>query len=331
MLTRRSVFQLGIQGIMASAIAASIAIIPPAHAQASANSQPTTPKKVIASFSILGDVVKNIAGNRVQITTLVGANGDAHVYAPTPQDAKNLAEADMLVINGLGFEGWIDRLVAASKSKAVRVVASKDIKPLSLEKDAHGHGHGHGHGNHQTAKDPHAKDPHAWQNVSLMKQYAVTIRDALITLDPEGKALFEANTQSYLAQLDALDAQIKSLVADIPVERRRILTSHDAFAYFGKAYGLEIIGIQGMSTETEVSAGDIAKIIKQIKKNKTPAIFVENISDVRLTQRISTETGAKIGGKLYSDALSDQTGSAPTYIQMMQHNIKTLSDALKPS
>lgn len=333
MITRNCIFKFII------CLSLSLVALSPAHAQTNAPTPSAAPKKVVASFAILGDLIKNIAGNRVQITTLVGANSDTHVYSPTPLDAKNLSEADMLVINGLGFEAWIERLVTASKTKAVRVVASRDITPLTLEKDdghghgqEHGHHHGHNHGaKNAQAKDPHAKDPHAWQNVSLVKQYVLTIRDALIALDPDGKTLFETNTQNYIAQLDALDAQIKSVVASIPQERRRILTSHDAFGYFGKAYGLEMIGVQGVSTESEVSAGDVAKIIRQIKKNKTPAIFVENISDARLMQRISSETGAKIGGKLYSDSLSDQTGSAPTYIQMMQHNIKTLSDALKPS
>jgi zinc/manganese transport system substrate-binding protein len=292
-----------------------------AFAQSGA-STPQAPKKVVASFSILGDLVKNIARDRVQLTMLVGANGDAHVYSPTPNDAKTLSEADMVVINGLGFEGWINRLMSASKSKAVRIVASEGIKPLKAKDDDHGHAHGHSHG---------ASDPHAWQNVMHVKTYVKNIRDALIKLDPEGRAVYESNAASYSAQLDQLDAEIKAQVNALPAYRRRILTSHDAFAYFGTAYGLEMMSVQGVSTDAEASAKDVASMINQIKKNRIPAIFVENISDPRLMDRIAKETGAKVGGKLYSDALSDASGSASTYILMMRHNIKTLSEALKAS
>jgi zinc/manganese transport system substrate-binding protein len=269
--------------------------------------------KVIATFSILADLAKNVGGGRVEVEALVGPNGDAHVYAPAPADAKKVADAKVVVSNGLGFEGWIARLVKASGTKAPIVVASKSITPRKGGSD-----HGHDHGS----------DPHAWQSVANAKTYVANIRDALAAADPGGKANYEANASVYLAKLDALDKEIKDTVAKIPPERRRIITTHDAFGYFKDAYGIDFIAPQGVSTESEASAKDVAKIINQIKKQKIPAIFVENVSDPRLLKRIAEETGAKIGGTLYSDALTDDKGPAPSYIGMMRHNVGTLAAAL---
>ncbi len=271
--------------------------------------------KVTATFSILGDVVKNIGGERVEVTMLVGPNADAHVYSPSPADAKKLADAKLVIVNGLGFEGWIERLVKASGSKAPVVVASKGVKPRPT---AGGHGHGHSHGS----------DPHAWQSVGNVKTYAANIRDGLIAADPPGKSIYEANATAYLAKLDALDKEVRETVAKIPADRRRIITTHDAFGYFKDAYGLDFIAPQGVSTESEASAKDVARIITQIKRQKIPAVFMENISDPRLLKRIADETGAKVGGTLYSDALTEEKGPAPTYIDLIRHNIRTLSAAL---
>ena len=273
--------------------------------------------KVTATFSILGDVVKNIGGERVEVTMLVGPNADAHVYSPSPADAKKLADAKLVVVNGLGFEGWIERLVKASGSKAPIVTASKGVKPRRM---AGGHGHGHGHS--------HDNDPHAWQSVGNVKVYAANIRDGLIAADPAGKSAYEANATAYLARLDALDKEVRETVEKIPADRRRIITTHDAFGYFKDAYGLDFIAPQGVSTESEPSAKDVASIIAQIKRRKIPAVFLENISDPRLLKRIADETGAKIGGTLYSDALTVEKGPAPTYIDLIRHNIRTLSTAL---
>ena len=273
--------------------------------------------KVTATFSVIGDVVKNIGGERVGVTMLVGPNADAHVYSPPPADAKKLSEARLIVVNGLGFEGWIERLVKASGSKAPIVVASKGVKPRRM---AGGHGHGHGHS--------HDNDPHAWQSVGNVKLYATNIRDGLIAVDPAGKGAYDANAAAYVAKLDALDKEVREIVAKIPADRRRIITTHDAFGYFKDAYGLDFIAPQGVSTESEPSAKDVASIIAQIKRRKIPAVFLENISDPRLLKQISGETGAKIGGTLYSDALTDEKGPAPTYIDLIRHNIRTLSTAL---
>lgn len=278
---------------------------------------------VVASFSILGDFAKEVGGDRVTVTTLVGPNGDAHVFQPAPADAKKLAAAKVVFVNGLGFEGWIDRLVKASGTKAELVVATTGVAPRQMGEeeghDAHDAKHAHDHGE---------TDPHAWQSIANAKLYVANVRDGLIAADPEGKATYEANAAAYLAKLDALDARVKEAVAAIPEANRRIITSHDAFGYFGAAYGIEFIAPQGVSTEAEASAKDVAKIVRQIKAEKIPAVFVENISDPRLVDRIAKETGAKIGGTLYSDALSDDKGPASTYIDMIQNNIRELSSAL---
>lgn len=275
---------------------------------------------VIASFSILGDIVKNVGGDRVDVTMLVGPNADAHVYSPSPADAKKLADARLVVMNGLGFEGWIERLIKASASKAPVVVATRGVKPRAA---AGGHGHGHGHG--------HGSDPHAWQSVANVKTYVTNVRDGLIAADPAGKAAYEANAADYQAKLDALDKEVREAIARIPADRRRIITTHDAFGYFKQAYGVDFVAPQGVSTESEPSAKDVARIIAQIKKQKIPAVFMENVSDPRLLKRIADETGAKIGGTLYSDALTDEKGPAPSYIEMIRHNVRQISSALATS
>jgi zinc/manganese transport system substrate-binding protein len=267
--------------------------------------------KVVATFSILADFVKNVGGDRVAVTALVGPNGDAHVYQPTPSDAKTVADAKLVFTNGLGFEGWMNRLVKASGTKAPMIVATKGVKPRKMEEDGHAE-----------------TDPHAWQSVANAKVYVANIRDGLVAADPAGKAAYEANANAYLAKLDALDGEVKAAIEKIAPDRRRIITTHDAFGYFAAAYGVAFIAPQGVSTEAEVSAKDVAKIIAQIRKQKLPAVFLENVTDDRLLKRIGAESGARVGGTLYSDALTDETGAAPTYLDMMRHNIKQLAEAL---
>jgi len=273
---------------------------------------------VVASFSILGDIVSNVGGDRVVVKNLVGPNGDAHVYSPSPADAKTLADAKLIVTNGLGFEGWIGRLIKSSNTKAPNVVASKGIKPRKLA-GSHGHSHGHDHG---------AGDPHAWQSVPNVKIYVANIRDALVAADPAGKATYEANAAAYLEKLDALDREVKESISKIPPDRRKVITTHDAFGHFAAAYGVEFVAPQGVSTDSEASARDVARIIQQIKKQKIPAVLLENISDQRLLKRIADETGAKVGGTLYSDALSGADGPAATYIEMMRNNIGAIKGAI---
>ena len=274
--------------------------------------------KVIASFSILGDLVKNVGGDRVEVATLVGPNGNAHVYAPSPGDAKKVADAKLVFVNGLGFEGWLERLVKASGTKAPIVVATKGIKPLERAGE-HGHDHDHDHGR---------ADPHAWQSVANAKIYVANIRDALIAADPAGKDVYLANAAAYLAKLDALERDVREVIAKIPADRRRVITSHSAFGYFQDAYGVSFTAPQGVSTEAEASAKDVAAIIAQIKKQKAAAVFLENVTDPRLVEQIARETGAKVGGTLYSDALTDDKGDATTYIDLIRHNLRQLASAL---
>lgn len=292
--------------------------------------------KVVATFSILGDLVTNVGGGRIALTTLVGPDGDAHVYAPSPADAKALSEAKVVFTNGLKFEGWIDRLVKASGTKARVVEAAKAVTPLESEDDheeaghdGHGHEHGHDHSGHAHGSHDHGGiDPHAWQSVANTKLYVAAIRDGLIAADPQGRAVYEANATAYLARLDTLDAEVRAAVARIPEADRKVITSHDAFGYFARAYDLIFIAPQGRSTEAEASAKDVATLVRQIKAEKVKAVFVENITDKRLVEQIARETGAVVGGTLYSDALSSADGPAGTYIDMVRHNIKALSAAL---
>jgi zinc/manganese transport system substrate-binding protein len=262
---------------------------------------------VVASFSIVADFVKNVGGDRVDVTTLVGPNSDAHVYSPTPADAKKIADAKLIIVNGLGFEGWLPRLVQSSGGKAKVVTATDGIAPLRLGNDA---------------------DPHAWQSVGNAKIYVANIRSALSAADPASTERYRSYADAYLAKLDTLDREVRNAIAKLPPARRKVISTHNAFGYFAATYGIEFIAPLGVSTESEPSARDIAKIITQVKQAKIPAVFLENVTDPRLMQRISAETGAKVGGTLYSDGLTGEKGDAPTYIDMVRHNIKALTRAL---
>lgn len=262
---------------------------------------------VVASFSILGDFVRNVGGDRVNVTTLVGADSDVHVYTPGPADAKRVADAKLVIVNGLGLEGWLPRLVQSSGSKAQIVTASAGIAPLKLGS---------------------AADPHAWQSVRNVKIYVADITKALAAADPDDAEFFRAQAGVYQEKLEALDREVREAVATIPAERRKVISTHNAFGYFAAEYGIQFVAPVGVSTETEPSARDIAAIIGQIKAQKVPAVFLENISDDRLIRQIAAETGAKLGGTLISDGLTGEKGPAPTYIDMVRHNIKALTNAL---
>lgn len=304
---------------IALVLAPALAFAQTAHAQQDAGAK----TRVVATFSILGDLAAQVAGERAQVSVLVGPGADAHVYSPTPADAKTLAGANLVIVNGLGFEGWIDRLAKSAQSKARVIVASKGVKALRPREKGHAHGHGHGHGHAHGAVDPHA-----WQSVANVKIYVANIRDGLIAADPQGRAAYEANAAAYLGKLDALEAEVKTAVAAIPPARRKIVTTHEAFAYFEAAYGVRFIAPQGVSTESGASAQDVARIIRLVRQEKAPAVFAETISDPRLSARIAQETGAKLGGALYSDQLSPPGGPAGTYIDMVRHNIRELTRAL---
>ena len=287
--------------------------IPPASAQ-----QEATKLKVVATFSILGDFARNVGGDLVDVIILVGPNGDIHVFAPTAADAEAFRNARLVIVNGLGLEGWLPRLVKSSGSNATTVVATRGIAPRKtaageiLSRD----------------RGAGALDPHAWQSVVNAEIYVANIRDGLVATDPANAATYRANASAYLARLEALDRDVRETVARIPARRRRVISTHDAFGYFAAAYDITFVAPQGVSTETEPSAGDIATIITQIKKEKIPAVFLENVSDPRLMRQIASETGAAIGGTLYSDSLTKENGEAPSYIEMVRHNIRTIASAL---
>jgi zinc/manganese transport system substrate-binding protein len=267
---------------------------------------------VVATFSILGDFVKNVGSDRIEVATLVAPNSDVHVYSPTPNDAKRLASAKAVFINGLGLEGWITRLITASGTKAPVLIASAGINTRNIDTDA-------------GSKE---RDPHAWQSVANARKYVANIRDGLDAIDPAGKATYDGNGAAYLGKLDALEKEIVTAIGKIPADRRKIITTHDAFGYFGDAYGMSFIAPEGVSTDADPTAKDVGKIIAQIKKQRIPAVFMENVTDPRLIQQIARETGAKIGGTLYSDALSGPSGPAASYIDMMRHNLIEFSKAL---
>lgn len=308
--------------------------------------QSNEPIPVVASFSILSDMVARIGGDHIALNTLVGPDGDAHVYQPTPADARAVSGADILFVNGIAFEGWIDRLVEASDFDGAQIVATAGITPIAFEDDHDdydGHDHdAHAEGDHEHDHDDHdhhdeagheghdhgAFDPHAWQSLPNAIVYIDNIAAALAQADPANAATFYRNRAEFVAEIEALDVEIRATLEALPANRRTIVTSHDAFGYFAEEYGLTFLAPQGVSTEAEASARDVAELITQIRDQSIGAVFVESISDSRLLEQIASETDATIGGTLYSDALSGSDGPAATYLDMMRHNLAMLTDAL---
>lgn len=272
------------------------------------------PLPVVASFSILADLTQRVGGERIKLHTLVGPNADSHVYQPTPADAKSLAQARLVIINGLGFEGWIERLVKSSGYRGPVVVASRGARTLQ----AAGHDHNHG-----------GADPHAWLDPANARLYVANIATALVAADPAGETGYRARADRLIADINALDADIHQQLDPLPASRRVVVSSHESLAYFGRAYGITFRAPVGLSTDAAAAARDVGKLIRQIRQEKIPAVFMENIADPRLLERIRSETGVRIGGTLYSDALSDARGPAATYLAMMRHNAATLAAALK--
>jgi zinc/manganese transport system substrate-binding protein len=294
------------------------------------------PLKVIASFSIIEDLAKNVGGDRVEIITLVGPDGDAHVYEPKPADAAAVSAADVVLVNGIGFEGFLPRLIEASSTKAPVVELSKGVTPLkAAEEHDHEHEHEHKPGEadhdheHEEAHHHHGEfDPHAWQSVPNVKIYVKNIAEALCAADAAGCDTYKKNAAAYDAKLSALDQEVRDAISAIPEDKRTVITSHDAFGYFQNAYGLTFLAPEGVSTESEASAADVAALIRQTKEDKASAIFVENITNPRLIEQIASETGLRVGGELYSDALSTADGPAATYVDMIRHNVSTIKGAI---
>lgn len=272
--------------------------------------------RVVASFSILADMARKVGAEHAEVTSLIGPGEDAHAFEPAPADGGKLANADVIIVNGLGFEGWMDRLIAASGASAKVVVASQSIAPRQAQEEE---GHAHEHG---------AKDPHAWQDARNGAAYVRAIAEGFCAADAAHCADYRANAESHAGRILALDAEIRARFAAIPADARRAIISHDAFAYFGAAYDIEFIAARGVSAEAEPSAKAVARLITQVRREKVKALFLENVSDPRLLQQIGRETGIVPAGTLYSDALSDAAGPVPDYVSLLAVNAKTIADAM---
>ncbi len=278
---------------------------------------------VIASFSILADMARALLPDTVDVVALVGPDADSHAFQPRPADAERIARAPLVVVNGLGFEGWMDRLVRASGYTGPVIVASAGIRPLRAAKSDHGHGHGHDHGH-----DHGGTDPHAWQSLPLARRYVDNLERAFAARWPAERAAIEARAADYRGRIDALDARIRGWLDRVPRTERRIITAHDAFGYFAAEYGVEILAPRGWSTASEPSAAAVGRLVQQIRRQRVRAVFLENISDPRLVRRIADEGGAAVGGTLYSDALSRPGGPADSYLRMVEHNATLIARAL---
>lgn len=266
----------------------------------------------VASFSVQGDIVSQVGGEHVRVTTLVGPDGDPHTYEPAPKDSQALSQADVVFTSGLGLEGWMTRLVKASGTKNAPVVASQGVETRKMNEDG------------ETITDPHA-----WNSARNGAIYARNVMNALIKADPEDKAYFQQRGEAYIQQLDKLDSWAKATFAAIPVAKRKVLTSHDAFGYFGAEYGVTFLAPVGFSTEAQASASDVAKLIAQLKKENIHTYFIENQTDPRLVRQIASASGAQSGGELYPEALSKPSGPAPDYVSAFRHNVQTIAASMK--
>lgn len=319
-----------------------LALSAPAQAQAPT---PQPAVQAVASFSILGDLVKQVGGDRVAVQVLVGPGADAHVFQPRPAQARQVAQAHIVFANGLGFEGWMDRLLRNTKFKGPRVVASEGVDAIAHEDgDEHDHEHekehAHGHDHPKAAQAPaHAghdhdhgpNDPHAWQSVKAVQTYVNNIERGLCRVDAAGCDGYRRNASAYREKLQALDQDIRAAWATVPPAQRKVITSHDAFGYYARDYGVEFLAPQGVSTESEASAKGVAQLARQIKAQNIQALFVENIADPRLIEQLGREAGVKPAGALFSDSLSDAKGPAPTYLDLMRHNTQALVRAVRGS
>ncbi|MFN9708443.1 MAG: metal ABC transporter solute-binding protein, Zn/Mn family [Burkholderiales bacterium] len=270
-------------------------------------STPTRPLQVVATFSILADMAQQLAGDAAVVSSLVGPNSDAHVFEPTAASIKQVASADLLIVNGLGFEFWLDRLLRASAFKGKLVLASEGITPRKIKGSI---------------------DPHAWHSLTHAMVYVSNIQQSLMSQVPAQGLQIEERAKNYTHALRKLDQDARQMLSAIAPDKRRAITSHDAFGYLGDAYGITLLSPRNWRGHAEASAGDVAQLIRQIRTHQVRAVFLENISDAKLIQQIARESGARVGGTLYSDALSTPDGPAATYLQLMQHNLHTFAAAL---
>jgi zinc/manganese transport system substrate-binding protein len=265
--------------------------------------------RVVATFSIIGDLVQNVGGNRIQLTTLVGPDGDTERYEPTSGDARALTQAEVIFENGLGSEPWLDRFYAASRSNASRVRVSQGVELI---------------------REGNEIDPHFWHDVGSSIRVVRTIRDALVGIDPANAETYSANADAYIARLEELDRWVLDQVATLPAERRKLVTSHDTFGYFANRYGFEIVGVglQSFFTEAQPSAQAVNQLAQNIRRAGVPAVFVENVTDPRLMEQVAREAGIVVAPQLYTDAIGDSRSPASNYIDMIRHNVRTMVSSL---
>lgn len=263
--------------------------------------------KVVASFSILGDMVRQVTGDLAEVTTIVGPDADAHLYTPNAGDAKAVTDAKVIFVNGMGFETWSQTLIDNSGTKAMVFIATEGVTPLKVDGEI---------------------DPHAWNALTNGMIYVANIAEGMAKADPDHAAQYKANAEAYTKRLTALDEKAKSSLAKLPKDKRTVVTAHDAFGYLADAYGLNFLAPVGIDTEAEPSAQELAKLIDHLKKAGAGALFVENITSPALIEQIARETGIKIGGQLFSDALSERGGPATSYEAMFEHNLGALITAL---
>ena len=271
------------------------------------------PLRVVVSFSILEDIVGEVGGSDVTVTSMIGRDANEHIFEPSPDQVRLLTHAQLFVVNGLGLEGWLTRLIQSARYRGPVVVATEGIVPITTTEAG------------ETAPSP---DPHAWQDPRNAVVYAENIVRALAGTDPGHAAAYQLRLGHYRAELEVLDQRLREKLGGIPTEKRRVITTHDAFAYYGRAYGITFLAPEGLTTESEPSAKTVAALIRQIRREGIKALFLENISDPRLMQEISRETGASLGPPLYSDALSAAEGTAPTYIRMIEYNTAALKEGM---
>jgi len=281
------------------------------------------PLKIITSFSILGDLTRQIGGDHVLVTDLVGPDSDAHVFQPSPKDVRLVAEADLVIINGLGFEGWIERLIRNAQYQRALVTASDGLtKPIVLMENDHEHGHNHHEDAHESAQPE--SDPHAWQDLTNGRLYVQNIARALKAADPAQAQLYQANADRLDRELTELDHWVRQQIETVPAAKRRVITAHDAFGYFAAAYGVNFEAPVGLDSEDEPGAKELKQLIAQIRAEKIRALFLENMSNPATINQLATETGAVVGPSLYADALSAKDGTAATYQAMFRHNVAAL-------
>lgn len=284
---------------------------------------------VVASFSIIGDMVARVGGDRIALRVIAGADVDAHGFQPRPSDVVAIRDARLVVRNGLGFDPWLDRLVRSAGFRGPVVTATDGIAPRAMAGQ-----HSHAHGGAERRQSPSAgarsvPDPHAWQDLRLGQTYVRNIAAGLVAADPAGEGIYAQNAQAFSARLGALDAWVRAQIASVPEARRKVVTSHDAFGHFGAAYGVAFLAPQGVSTASEPSAAEVARLIRQIREQRLTAVFMENMANPATLRRVAAEAGVVIGGRLYADALSAPGGPAPDYEAMFRHNVGLMVPAMK--